>query len=291
MNFFNKIDYVFSESPIDPVRSSLDTDIFNDNNKLNDRVSGFLKDIIEDIDENVVPIVGKSLIKGSILSYQWLPYTDVDLLVEIDENINDHQLDVISDLIEERYCGVFIPGTKHPLQVFAHRGEYNIANADGIYDLYRGWIKGPYSHEIDIKKYMDEFEEKVQSVDLNVGELRRDLIDYDILNSLDDDNIKGLKARLRAKLDEIDDGVDDLIHKRDMVKSARKNAFDRQMTPDEIKEFGSKNLLPANIIQKMLERYHYIQILSKIRDLKKDDELDEEDIEELNGIFNIDGMP
>lgn len=289
MNFLNEIDNVFSESPIDPIRKTLDPKIFNDDQELKDEHTKFLKDIVDDFDESVTPVVGKSLIKGSILSYQWLSHTDVDLLVEINDDINDHQWDIINDQIDDRYDGLYIPGTKHPLQIFAHRGEYDIANADGVYDLYKGWIKGPYSHEVDVQKYMDEFTEKVRLMDIAVGELKRDLIDYSILDDLDEDEIQGLKAKLRSKLDEIDLSVEKLINQRNIVKLARRNAFDRNMTPDEIKEFGSKNLLPANVIQKMLERYHYMQMLSKIKDLKDDDKLDDDDIDELNDIFNIDG--
>jgi len=291
MNFINQIEDVFSESPIDPVRPALDPVMFDEDEELKPEIMEFLKKIVDDIDKNVVPVIGKSLIKGSILSYQWLPHTDVDLLVEIDENINDHQWDVIGDQIEERYDGLFIPGTKHPLQVFAKRGKYDIADADGVYDLYRGWVKGPYSHKVDVQKYMDEFRDVVQNMDLTAGELRRDLIDYDILNDLGEDEIKGLKAQLRAKLDEIDQGVDSLLFQRQAVKDARRDAFDRDMTLDEIKEFGSKNLLPANVIQKMLERYHYMNILSKMKKIKDDDDkLDDDDIEELNDIFNIEGL-
>lgn len=287
MKFKDEIDVIFNESPIDPIRNSLDPKVFDDNQEFLDRHVEFLKDIVDDIDENIVPVVGKSLIKGSILSYQWFPHTDVDLLVEIDDDINDHQWDVIMDQIDNRYDGLFLPGTKHPLQVFAHRGEYNIANADGIYDLYKGWVKGPYHHDIDIQKYMDEFEDKVSSLDLITGELKRDLIDYRILDDLDDDEIKGLKAQLRAKLDEIDAGVEKLINTRNAIKSSRRDSFDRDMTPDEIKMFGSKNLLPANVMQKLLERYHYMKTLSKIKDVKNDDKLDDDDINELNDILKI----
>lgn len=291
MKFTDKLDNVFSESPIDPIRKTLDSKMFDDKEELNGESLKFLKNIINDFDENVTQIIGKSLIKGSILSYQWLPHTDVDLLVEIDENINDHQWDIIGDQIEERYDGMLIPGTKHPLQVFAHRGEYDIGNADGVYDLYKGWIKGPYTHEIELDQYMNQFEETVQSMDLTTGELKRDLIDYEVLKQLKPDEIKGLKAQLNAKLDEIDIGVEDLINKRKKVKDTRRHAFDREMTPEEIRKFGSKNALPANVVQKMLERYHYMQFLTKIRNIKdEDNKLTDNDIEELNGIFNIKGL-
>lgn len=288
MDLDKKLSVALSEAPIDLVRPHLDPEIFNEDEEIKPEIIEFLKKIVDDIDENIVPVVGKSLIKGSILSYQWLPATDVDLLIEIDEKINDHQWDVIREQINDRYEDVVIPGTKHPLEIFPQRGDYNVNNADGIYDLYKGWIKGPYSHEADLSQYMDKFEKTVQSLDIDTGELRRDLIDYSILKSLPEDEIKGLKAMLRSKLDEIDSGVEELLHSRQKVKDARMNAFKRDMTPQEIAEYGSKNLLPANIIQKLLERYHYMNMLSEIKDLYEEgEEISDDDIDELNNIFSI----
>lgn len=290
MSFLDKISDVFTESPIDPIRKTLDPIIFDKNEKLDSEMVKFFKDLANDFNDNIAPIIGKCLIKGSILSYQWLSHTDVDVLFEIDEATTDHQWDVIEDQIEERYGDLVVPGTKHPVQIFANRGKYDISNADGVYDLYKGWVKGPYVHEFDINQYMDQFEQSVQSIDLKTGELMRDLIDYDILKDMSNDDIKGLKAQLKSKLDEIDSSVDELLYQRNKVKRDRHNAFDRDMTPEEIKKFGSKNLLPANVVQKMLERYHYMTFIGKMKELKNDDrdKISDEDVEELNSIFSID---
>lgn len=290
MHLEDKLSQALSEAPIDLVRDSLDKAMFDDKEEMKPEIVEFLKNIVDDLDDNVTPVIGRALVKGSILSYQWLAHTDVDLLVEIDENINDHQWDIIGDDIEKRYDGLLIPGTKHPLQVFAKRGKYDFGNADGIYDLYRGWQKGPYTHEADLNQYMDQFEKTVQSIDLDTGELRRDIIDFNIMNDLPKDEVKGIKAMLRSKLDEINDDVDGLLNARQKVKDSRRFAFDRDMTPEEIKKFGSKNLLPANIIQKMLERYHYMGFLGELKDLHDDDKIDEDDMDELANIFNLDDM-
>ena len=42
------------------------------------------------------------------------------------------------------------------------------------------------------------------------------------------------------------------------------------MDPEELKKYTSKNELPANIIQKMLERYRYFVIINILKQAKEE---------------------
>jgi len=285
MSFEKSIDKALNESIIDPTMDRLDPDIFNNNEKLRDDVLSQLMDIVRDIDDRIVP-VRDAMIKGSILSYQWLPTSDIDLLIEIDEDINDELYENMIDTVMEKYDGVPVGDTGHPLQVYLLRGEYNKDNADGIYNLYTGWVKGPYNIEVDVDQYQEQFDSTVGSLDLSTGKLRRNLVDYDMLSSLPEDQVKNLKARIRKTTNEINDIVTGLVDQRQMVKDARHAAFDREMEPEEIVKYGSKNELPANVIQKLLERYHYMSFLDELEELLKDDgRVTKDEIDDVRDIF------
>lgn len=291
MNFNDTLQKAMFESAIDVTRPTLDKDLFDANNEPHPAFIQFLKNVVNEIDEDIVPVSGRALIKGSILSYQWLPWTDVDLLIEIDPDITGEQYELIKQDIKDRFKDLKVPGTKHPLQIFPQRGKYPDENADGIYDLNIGWVKGPYNLTADVDNYMDQFKETVQSLDLESGELRRNLIDYHILKNLPEDEQKQVKALIAKEIDEIEQNVRELVRHKEKIKNARHAAFNRDMTPSEVVKYGSKNLLPSNIIQKMLERYYYMQFLSEIDDVMEDkDDLSEDDLQELEELFNIDEL-
>lgn len=290
MSLKRSLHEVMFESVIDVTRPSLDRDLFDKNNEPYSEFIEYLKKIINEINENIVPIVGRVFIKGSILSYQWLPWTDVDLMIEIPEDVTDEQWEIIRQDIKNKFKRKIL-GTKHVLEIYPQRGKFPKENADGIYDINSGWIKGPYNIKANVNDYMNQFKQTVSTLDLETGELRRNLIDYHILRSLPGDEQKQVKALIAKEVDEIEQNVRELIHQKEKIKNARHSVFDRSMTPNEVISYGSKNLLPNNVIQKMLERYYYINFineLDKIMDEK--DELTTQDLEELERLFNIDEL-
>ena len=58
-------------------------------------------------------------------------------------------------------------------------------------------------------------------------------------------------------------------------------AFDKDMTPDEIKTYSIKNRLPANVVYKMLEKYHYLKLLKKCKKILDDGEVTDDEIDSL----------
>lgn len=260
-SYDNAIDKVLAESMIDWTRSSLDMRVF-------DRVGGkylmkpdivsFVKHIVRQIDQDIVT-VNDYFIKGSILSFQWLKNTDFDILIEIDD-VSEGEWRRIQDEIDDRFT-IDVPGTEHPLQIYAHRGNYDLRNADGVYHLKGdrgGWIKGPYDVRVNIDEYMDKFTKIVASIDTSTGKLKRDLIDYEIMKDLPVSEIYGLESEIKSKIEDIDEHVRELVAQYKHVKDLRHKAFDRDMSSEEIAKYGRKNALPDNVIHKLLERYYYL---------------------------------
>ena len=139
--------------------------------------------------------------------------------------------------------------------------------ADAVFDIEKNrFIKRPDDFTFDTDLYVKEFERKVQELDVVKGELKRDIIDYDELTDLKPDDILNLQDKINSKLEEIEDGIKDIIKVGDGVATDRRTAFDTDMSPDEIRTYGIKNRLPKNVIYKMLEKYHYLKFYKKCKD-------------------------
>ena len=95
--------------------------------------------------------------------------------------------------------------------------------------------------------YLKDFEKKVQEIDVMKGELKRDVIDYDDLTELEPRDVKDIKDRIESKVEEIKKDLQDIIDIGDKVDAERRAAFDRDMTPDEIRAYGIKNRLPKQL--------------------------------------------
>ena len=91
--------------------------------------------------------------------------------------------------------------------------------------------------------------------------MARDLVDYEELKSLSTDDVLNLQDRINKKLDEIEDSIEVLVDIGDDVVKQRQSAFNDDMTPDEIREFGKKHKLPKILIYKYLEKYHYLKCI------------------------------
>jgi len=254
-----------TESVIDATRTHLDPMIFDkvgDKYSMRPDIIGFLENVVSQINNDIVD-VNDYFVKGSILSFQWLDNTDIDLLIETGVSEEDRRR--IQDEIDTTFADVDVPSTNHPLQIYINAGKYKAENADGIYRLDTGWVKGPYNISININDYLSKFNKVVGSIDLSTGELKRDIIDYEILKKLPQEEISGLQDKMNGKLKEINGDVENLVFQYKHIRDMRHNAFREDLLPRDIIKYSSKNLLPDNVTFKLLERYYYLKFL---RDLK-----------------------
>ena len=129
--------------------------------------------------------------------------------------------------------------------------------------------------------YVKDFEKKVQEIDVIKGELKRDIIDYKELKGLTTNDVLNLQDKVKDKLEEIEDSIEDIIKIGDVVIADRRKAFDSDMSPEQIRQFGIKNRLPKAVIYKMLEKYHYITFYKKCKQILDDGEVSDDEIDSL----------
>ena len=287
----------FMESIIDIPRSTYAPGVFDGADSKNPKIKATVK---AQIDKQIkefekeYPVLRTSLI-GSILTKRYRDDADLDINVLFDvpeDKQEEERLRLSKKFLSaknpDNIQGMLIPGSRHPINyyIITDKETYDDQNekADAVFDIKNNkFVKRPEDFTFDVNLYMKDFDKKVQEIDVMKGELKRDIIDYDELSELKPGDIKNLEKRIKSKLEEIQKDIQDIVDIGDTVDAERRAAFDRDMTPDEIRQYGIKNRLPKAVIYKMLEKYHYITFFKYLKNILADGEVDDDEIDSLKG--------
>ena len=289
---------LFKESIIDIPRRTFAPAVFDDedtnNPKIKDSVLRLITEQFKEF-EAEYPILKYSLI-GSILTKRYRNDADLDINVLFDvpeDKQEDERLRLSKQFLSaknpDNIQGKLIPGTKHPINYYFITDEktYDDQNkkADAVFDIEgQSFVKRPEEFDFNPNLYLKDFQKQVDKIDMLKGELKRDIIDYDELTELKPGEIKDLEKRISNKLNEIEKDIQDLTDIGDKVDVERRAAFDTDMTPDEIKTYSIKNRLPANVVYKMLEKYHYLTFLKKCKKILDDGKVTDSEIDSLKSV-------
>ena len=294
---YPNIQISMNESVIDIPRRTYAPNVFDDEDTSDPKIKANVKVMIDKQIkefEKEYPVLKTTLI-GSILTKRYRNDADLDInvLFDVPEDKREEERlrlykKFLSSSNPDNIQGKLIPGTKHPVNyyIITDRETYDSQNekADAVFDIESNrFIKRPEDFTFDINLYLKDFEKKVQEIDVIKGELKRDVIDYDDLKELEPSDVRDIKDRVDAKVQEIKKDLQDIIDIGDKVDAERRAAFDRDMTPDEIRAYGIKNRLPKAVIYKMLEKYHYITFFKRCKKILDDDEVSPDEIDSLKG--------
>jgi predicted nucleotidyltransferase len=285
----------FKESIIDIPRKTYAPGVFDEADTENPKIKSSVKKLIDDQIkefESEYPVLKISLI-GSILTKRYRNDADLDINVLFD--VPEDKKDTERERLSKKYLsasnpdniqGKEIPGTKHPINYYFITDEetYDSQNqkADAVFDIENNkFVKRPEDFEFDIDMYINDFNKKVQELDVVKGELKRDIIDYEELKDLKPNDVLNLQEKIKDKLEEIEDSLEQIVKIGDGVDADRRAAFDKDMSPDEIRQFGVKNRLPKNVIYKMLEKYHYLKFYKYCKKILEDGIVSDDEIQDL----------
>src|SRR5210317_1660162 len=283
------------ESIIDIPRRTYAPMVFNDADTMNPKIKPEVKALIDahlKEFEKEYPVLKTSLI-GSILTKRYRNDADLDINVLFDVPVGKREDERVR--LSKKYLsasnpdniqGQLIPGSEHPINFYFITDEatYEDQNkkADAVFDIERNvFIKRPEDFNFDVNLYIQDFSRKVQELDVVKGELKRDIIDYDELTELSPNDILNLQDKINEKLEEIEDSIRTIIRIGDNVDAERRAVFDKDMSPDEIRDYGVKNRLPKNVIYKMLEKYHYLKFYKKCKKILDDGEVTDAEIDSI----------
>lgn len=278
------------EAVIDIPRRTYAKGVFDDADTENPKLKQSVLDIIQNQIKqfNDIRSVLKYSLVGSILTKTYRDDADLDVNVLFDVPLEDRDV-VRKELAKSlrNINGTLVPGTKHPINYYIitdpNVKETNDKMADAVFDIKNNtFIRKAKEFKFDPKRYAADFEKKVKEIDVVQGELKRDIIDYNELKELNPDDVLDLQELINEKLDEIENGIKQLIDIGNTVLKDRADAFATDMTPEEIKSFGRKNQLPKNVIYKMLEKYHYLTMYKKLKEILDDGQITDAEINSID---------
>jgi len=241
---------------------------------------------------------------GSICTNQYLDDSDIDVHVIVSQDSKyfgdeDFQKDVIkwyaanADELKA-YVG------EHKFEVYMQYNETQDLLSAGCYDLMNDkWITGPRIYPLDYDPYED-FADVFQDVhaivadaDKLFGELKRDVIDYDViklaLQKIPKSQRQHLKDRLQDKLQEIEDDIHLLYKERkDWVEARRKSS--KPVTVEDAKNDVKlvKQWRDANALFKFINRYKYLKTIRDLEELlDEEDKLNHKDVDDVKDILKV----
>ena len=283
------------ESIIDIPRRTYAPAVFDEADTKDPKIKSSVKQLIDDEVkefEKEYPVMKTALI-GSILTKRYRNDADLDINVLFDVPKEKQEAErvrlsqkYLSAKNPDKIQGKLIPGTKHPINYYfiTDQETYDDQNkkADAVFDIENNtFVKRPDDFVFDPSMYVKEFDRKVQALDVVKGELKRDIIDYKELKELTPDDVLNLQEKIKDKLDEIEDSLEAIIKIGDGVDAERRAAFNKDMSPDEIRTYGVKNRLPKNVIYKMLEKYHYLKFYKYCKEILEDGIVTDKEIDDL----------
>jgi predicted nucleotidyltransferase len=209
--------------------------------------------------------VKRAYIVGSLTGYYYRPTSDLDVTLVVKA---DDELLLALKENTKTVNGELAPGTQHPINFFVLNDLPNLKRFDGVYDLKRHkWKKQPTETGVDIFSVYDRFRDKIQEIDTTAAEAWRSLVDIDIFReALARGGERQIAGKLRRRIEDLDDAVDELASKYNEAHQDRINAFRRQLELAELGQapYPTPNLVPENIWYKLLERYHYLEFLTAL---------------------------
>lgn len=272
-----------TESILDPEQATLSPQIFDLDGKPTLK-SSVRTQIIAGISKlsDKTNVVDYTLI-GSILTRRYAADADIDVNVLV--NAKQSDVDDIRKLAMS-LSGKTVSGTKHPINyhVLADKADFDNANesADGVFDISKnGFIRKPTDKPFHIEKYFGEFKSVVAKIDALKDDLKDDLIDYSVLKSFSQQDMTDLRKMIEAELDQIEVDIKGLSALYDKIWKDRNAGFQKKLTPSEIREYGTKNRLPGNVIYKLLERHHYLEFLHQVEAIAADGKVTDKEADKL----------
>lgn len=198
-------------------------------------------------------------------------------------------------------------GTDHPINYFV-RESFDDLNTDAIWDVINErWIKGEsrdhisknYDPKTQFPMIWSKAEDLARAWDIKLGELKRDLVDYEeiieVLSSVK--HRRTLKKRLEDIVMSISSKIDDICESYSQLHEDRINSFSldssevreqwRQLFDSKIPKWvNSKNWTPINIEYKLIEKWRYLSLLAHLKKIWKDkDESESDKIQDIEEIL------
>jgi len=293
------------ESSIDFPRESLDLAIWDkkdDSYILRGEVKKQIIDLISKYsDKNLNDISEEIHIVGSIATNQYIDEADIDVHIipkSIDE-WSEEETNKVRKWFNEHRDELDGYVDKHPIEVYIQLDPNQDLMSDGCYNILDDkWLTGPkvvpmnYDPYDDFSHIADDIRSTVEDADKLFGELKRDLIDYDVIKDamerMSGEDKERLLQKLQSKLNELEDDIEALYKKRGEWVDTRHKASKPETPEQALKDVElAKKWRDTNAIFKFVNRYHYLKAINDLRNLLEDEEITPDEIDKIKSIMGV----
>ncbi len=263
--------YRLNESIVDFEKETLDPMVFPgddspDTPRLNPAIASQILQTVNTFAR--LGTILKVQIIGSILTHRWTDHSDIDVNILIDKDTaTKEDMRLVGELCKLNNGKPAI-GTAHPINYFVtFKDTYHEGNWSNIYDPQSGeWLKRTPDETINMNEFMDEFGKRVSKLDMGIGHLRRNIIDYRKLRKFSPQQLRNGATMCRARLRNISNTIYGMEEVKAEMKKLRNAAFARPFSPRELRRIRSKNALPENVLYKLMEYYWYWELLEDLKE-------------------------
>lgn len=304
MDLLEKILHV-DESSIDFPRQDLDDAIWDkedDTYTLKKEVKEKILAILEEYpDVLLLEIAEEIRIVGSLCTNQFLDVADCDAHI-IPKNIDEWSEEEVNKVIrwfnENRdELDGWIDG--HPLEVYVQLDPNQDLMSDGCYNLLEDeWLVGPKVVPMSTDPYedfshiADDIRSTVENADKLFGELKRDVIDFEVIQAvierMSGEDRDRLLQKLEDKLNELEDDIEALYKEKGEWTDARREASKPETPEQALKDVElAKNWKDVNATFKFVNRYKYMRIIKNLKDLLSDDEITPDEVDKIKSIMGV----
>lgn len=287
MKTFNEYVRSLRESILDPRHPTLSKDIWDtaETPTLRTAIRTQIVQCIRALEHQAgVKVVSYRLI-GSILTHRYSIDSDLDVNVLIRGDMN-RAMPVAQGLSGHR-AGM----TRHPINfhVLTDRILFDRANrdADGVFNVEANIFERiPLELKFDVRMYWTDFKRIATNIDFLSGRLKDLIVNYEHLKRFPAEDLHYLRQNALEQSRQIMTTTQQLMSIYDTVWKNRNDIFARPLSAQELLVYGQKNRTPQNVIYKLLERYHYLDLLHHIWGIVGNhDSLTEQEIHELELLF------
>lgn len=268
------------ESSIDFPRPGLCPEVWDKDQKvdaytLNKECRATINEYLESILDGALMKVAKDVhVVGSICSNLYTETSDIDVHV-VPESMPKDKAEKLQELVKKYVKQNKSFHQKHPIEVYVQTEPEQDLFSVGDYDFVTDeWLKEPTIFGLDYNPYdvyadiMDTVQEFAKKSDVNLGELKRDVIDYsvvkDAMGKLPVAVQQDLKKSLEKKLSEINADVEALLKDKKVIVDLRRAVKAKDALKDEEK---AKQWSDNNAIFKFMNRYQYMTVISDLESI------------------------
>ncbi len=292
------------ESIIDYPRAGLDLQVWDEQlngvYQLRDSVEQKIYSVMDKHPDLDLRNLAKRIhIVGSITTNQYVEDTDIDVHILPTTPWTEAECKKVRKWFEKRKdeFGAYVG--QHPIEISVQFDVNQDYRSEGIYDMLNHvWVKGPkqvpldYDPKDDFSGILQDMKGTFQEADELLGELKRDVIDFDTLHKamlvMSREQQQKFLSSLHQKLKEIEDGIQELYDLRQIWIDARSVDMPKDASPEDIlKDVQlARDWNNANAAFKFLSKYQYLKIIGDLQGIINVN-IKPEDVGQIKNILGV----